>query len=33
MALVPVGTGDARFLETAGYPLAERCPLLVLDFP
>jgi SAM-dependent methyltransferase len=22
-----------RFVETDGYPLAERCPLLVVDFP
>lgn len=21
------------FMETAGYPLAERCPLLIVDFP
>jgi SAM-dependent methyltransferase len=24
---------DGRLIETAGYPLAERCPLLVIDFP
>ena len=23
----------ARFVETGGYPLADRCPLLVVDFP
>ena len=25
-------SADHRFVETAGYPLAERCPLLVVDF-
>lgn len=29
LALVP----GARFVETSGYPLAERCPLLVADMP
>jgi SAM-dependent methyltransferase len=24
---------QARFVETHGYPLAERCPLLVVNFP
>jgi SAM-dependent methyltransferase len=33
MALVPGWMAGARFVETLGYPLAERCPLLVLDFP
>jgi SAM-dependent methyltransferase len=32
MELVP-GWASARFVETDGYPLAERCPLLVVEFP
>ena len=31
--LVPGWARDARFVETDGYPLAERCPLLVVDLP
>lgn len=31
--LSDVWPGAARFQETSGYPLAERCPLLVLDRP
>ncbi|HEY0445934.1 MAG TPA: class I SAM-dependent methyltransferase [Allosphingosinicella sp.] len=30
--LVELAPG-ARFVETGGYPLAERCPLLVVEFP
>jgi SAM-dependent methyltransferase len=33
LALVPDWMRGASFVETDGYPLAERCPLLVLDFP
>jgi hypothetical protein len=32
LATLPVGIRSARFIETGGYELAERCPLLVLDF-
>lgn len=32
MATLPPGLRAARFIETGGYELAERCPLLVLDF-
>ncbi len=31
--LLPDWAGAARFVETTGYPLAERCPLFVLDLP
>lgn len=31
--VVPGWMRAARFVETSGYPLAERCPLLALDFP
>lgn len=33
LSLVPGWARDALFVETAGYPLAERCPLLVVDLP
>jgi SAM-dependent methyltransferase len=32
LAMLPAGISSARFIETGGYELAERCPLLVLDF-
>lgn len=32
MKLVPRAAGQARFAETDGYPLAERCPLVVIDY-
>lgn len=32
MATLPATLRAARFVETEGYELAERCPLLVLDF-
>lgn len=32
-ALVPDWARGVRFVETKGYPLAERCPLLVIDLP
>jgi len=31
-AALPEGCSH-RFIETDGYPLAERCPILVVDFP
>ena len=31
--LVPDWARNVRFVETTGYPLAERCPLLVIDLP
>ena len=33
LAVIPDWMRGASFVETDGYPLAERCPLLVLDFP
>ena len=33
MDLLPDWAAGARFVETEGYPLAERCPLFVVDFP
>lgn len=33
LAVVPDWMNAAGFVETENYPLAERCPLLVLDFP
>ena len=33
LRVVPSWMRAAAFVETDGYPLAERCPLLVLDFP
>ena len=32
MATLPAPLRSARFIETGGYELAERCPLLVIDF-
>lgn len=32
-ASLPEWARDHRFVETDGYPLAERCPLLVIDLP
>ena len=31
VALLPA-SAQCRFVETAGYPLAERCPLLIVDY-
>jgi SAM-dependent methyltransferase len=33
MGIMPSWIAQASFAETEGYPLAERCPLLVIDFP
>ncbi|AHE57287.1 class I SAM-dependent methyltransferase [Sphingomonas sanxanigenens] len=33
LALVPGWAQAPHFVETSGYPLAERCPLLVIDLP
>jgi hypothetical protein len=33
LELMPSWAASARFVETEGYPLAERCPLLVIDLP
>lgn len=33
LAVVPTWARNVRFVETDGYPLAERCPLLVFDLP
>jgi SAM-dependent methyltransferase len=33
LELVPDGMRDAFFAPSGDYPLAERCPLFILDFP